>query len=146
MGAYSCGTVRQFGDPAATPDTVESASGVVSLHHWTPSLPAVTAAGPAFGSGGRFRFGIGTSGPQVIEGFHGVEFGARSGRTRGVVDVCRKVCRRGGVLVRRPLRFIAERLAAFTESGVTTLSVSPAAAEPGKPVHQVEELLEQRPA
>ena len=45
-------------------------------------------------SDGRFRLGIGTSGPQVIEGFHGVPFDAPLGRTREVVDICRQVWRR----------------------------------------------------
>ena len=45
-------------------------------------------------SDGRFRLGIGTSGPQVMEGFHGVPFDAPLGRTREVVDICRQVWRR----------------------------------------------------
>jgi F420-dependent oxidoreductase-like protein len=45
-------------------------------------------------SNGRFRLGIGTSGPQVMEGFHGVPFDAPLGRTREVVDICRQVWRR----------------------------------------------------
>jgi F420-dependent oxidoreductase-like protein len=59
----------------------------------TPSLIAMTAAGLDYVSDGRFRLGIGTSGPQVMEGFHGVEFSAPLGRTREVVDICRQVWR-----------------------------------------------------
>ena len=58
------------------------------------TLLAMTAAGLDYVSDGRFRLGIGTSGPQVIEGFHGVPFDAPLGRTREVVDICRKVWRR----------------------------------------------------
>jgi F420-dependent oxidoreductase-like protein len=54
----------------------------------------MTAAGLDYVSDGRFRLGIGTSGPQVIEGFHGVAFDAPLGRTREVVDICRQVWRR----------------------------------------------------
>ena len=54
----------------------------------------MTAAGLDYVSDGRFRLGIGTSGPQVMEGFHGVPFDAPLGRTREVVDICRQVWRR----------------------------------------------------
>lgn len=83
----------------------------------------------------------------MIEGFRGVESGARSGRTRVVVEVYRNVWRRGGArdLVRRPPRFIPERLAAYPEL-VTTLLVSPVTAAPWEAVHQVEELPGRRPA
>jgi F420-dependent oxidoreductase-like protein len=54
----------------------------------------MTAAGLDYVSDGRFRLGIGTSGPQVMEGFHGVPFDAPIGRTREVVDICRQVWRR----------------------------------------------------
>jgi F420-dependent oxidoreductase-like protein len=54
----------------------------------------MTAAGLDFVSDGRFRLGIGTSGPQVIEGFHGIEFDAPIGRTREIVEICRAVWRR----------------------------------------------------
>ena len=45
-------------------------------------------------SGGRFTLGIGASGPQVIEGWHGVPYDAPIGRTREVIEICRKVWRR----------------------------------------------------
>ena len=48
----------------------------------------MTAAGLDYVSDGRFRLGIGTSGPQV-EGFHGLAFDAPLGRTRDVIDICR---------------------------------------------------------
>ena len=57
----------------------------------------MTAAGLDYVSDGRFRLGIGTSGPQVMEGFHGVPFDAPLGRTREVVDICRQVWRRENV-------------------------------------------------
>lgn len=92
--AYSYDAVSQLGYLAAKTSTVELASGVVPIYIRTPSLLAMTAAGLDFVSDGRFRLGIGTSGPQVIEGFHGVAFDAPLGRTREVVEICRKVWRR----------------------------------------------------
>lgn len=92
--AYSFDAVSQLGYLAAKTHTVELASGVFPLYIRTPSLLAMTAAGLDFVSDGRFRLGIGTSGPQVIEGFHGVAFDAPLGRTREVVEICRQVWRR----------------------------------------------------
>ena len=92
--AYAFDAVSQLGYLAAKTSTVELASGVFPLYIRTPSLLAMTAAGLDFVSNGRFRLGIGTSGPQVIEGFHGIEFDAPLGRTREVVEICRQVWRR----------------------------------------------------
>lgn len=92
--AYSYDAISQLGYLAAKTNTVELATGVVPIYIRTPSLLAMTAAGLDFVSDGRFRLGIGTSGPQVMEGFHGVAFDAPLGRTREVVEICRKVWRR----------------------------------------------------
>ena len=92
--AYSFDAISQLGYLAAKTSTIELASGVVPIYIRTPSLLAMTAAGLDFVSDGRFRLGIGTSGPQVIEGFHGVPFDAPLGRTREVVEICRMVWRR----------------------------------------------------
>jgi F420-dependent oxidoreductase-like protein len=92
--AYSFDAVSQLGYLAAKTSTIELGSGVFPIYTRTPSLLAMTAAGLDFVSDGRFRLGIGTSGPQVVEGFHGVPFDAPLGRTREVVDICRQVWRR----------------------------------------------------
>lgn len=92
--AYAFDAISQLGYLAAKTDTVELASGVLPIYIRTPSLLAMTAAGLDYVSDGRFRLGIGTSGPQVIEGFHGVPFDAPIGRTREIVEICRKVWRR----------------------------------------------------
>lgn len=92
--AYSFDAVSQLGYLAAKTTTVELASGVFPIYIRTPSLLAMTAAGLDFVSDGRFQLGIGTSGPQVMEGFHGVEFDAPIGRTREIVEICRQVWRR----------------------------------------------------
>jgi F420-dependent oxidoreductase-like protein len=92
--AYSFDAVSQLGYLAAKTSTIELGSGVVPLYTRTPSLLAMTAAGLDYVSDGRFMLGIGTSGPQVMEGFHGVPFDAPMGRTREVVEICRQVWRR----------------------------------------------------
>jgi F420-dependent oxidoreductase-like protein len=95
--AYSYDAISQLGYLAAKTSTIELGSGVVPIYIRTPSLLAMTAAGLDYVSGGRFRLGIGTSGPQVMEGFHGVAFDAPLGRTREIVDICRQVWRRENV-------------------------------------------------
>jgi F420-dependent oxidoreductase-like protein len=95
--AYSFDAISQLGYLAAKTSTIELGSGVVPIYTRTPTLLAMTAAGVDYVSDGRFRLGIGTSGPQVIEGFHGVPFDAPMGRTREVVDICRQVWRRENV-------------------------------------------------
>ncbi|KUI25855.1 LLM class F420-dependent oxidoreductase [Mycobacterium sp. IS-1742] len=92
--AYSFDAISQLGYLAAKTTRIELGSGVVPIYVRTPSLLAMTAAGLDYVSDGRFRLGIGTSGPQVMEGFHGVPFDAPLGRTREVVEICRKVWRR----------------------------------------------------
>lgn len=92
--AYAFDAISQLGYLAAKTNAIELASGVLPLYIRTPSLLAMTAAGLDYVSGGRFRLGIGTSGPQVMEGFHGVAFDAPLGRTREVVEICRAVWRR----------------------------------------------------
>jgi F420-dependent oxidoreductase-like protein len=92
--AYSFDAVSQLGFIAARTSRVEIASGILQIYTRTPSLTAMTAAGLDYVSNGRFTLGIGASGPQVIEGFHGVRYDAPLGRTRELVDICRQVWRR----------------------------------------------------
>lgn len=92
--AYSFDAVSQLGFLAAKTSTIELASGIFQIYTRTPSLTAMTAAGLDYVSNGRFVMGIGASGPQVIEGFHGVKYDAPLGRTRELVDICRQVWRR----------------------------------------------------
>jgi len=92
--AYSYDAVSQLGYLAAKTSTIELGSGIFPIYTRTPTLLAMTAAGLDYVSDGRFRLGIGTSGPQVMEGFHGVPFDAPMGRTREVVEICRQVWRR----------------------------------------------------
>ncbi|MGH3514908.1 MAG: LLM class F420-dependent oxidoreductase [Pseudonocardiaceae bacterium] len=92
--AYSFDAVSQLGFIAARTERLQIASGILQIYTRTPALTAMTAAGLDYVSGGRFSLGIGASGPQVIEGFHGVPYTAPLGRTRELVEICRQVWRR----------------------------------------------------
>ncbi|MBO3736840.1 LLM class F420-dependent oxidoreductase [Actinoplanes sp. NEAU-H7] len=92
--AYSFDAVSRLGFLAARTRRMGLASGVMQLYTRTPTLTAMTAAGIDYVSGGRFSLGLGASGPQVIEGFHGVRYDAPVARTREIVEICRRVWRR----------------------------------------------------
>lgn len=92
--AYTFDAVSQMGYIAARTERLEIASGILPIYSRTPTLMAMTAAGLDFVSDGRFTLGLGASGPQVIEGFHGVPYTAPLGRTREVIEICRQVWRR----------------------------------------------------
>jgi F420-dependent oxidoreductase-like protein len=92
--AYGFDAVSQLGYLAAKTQRLEIASGILQLYSRTPALTAMTAAGLDYVSGGRFTLGLGASGPQVIEGWHGVPYDAPVGRTREIVEICRKIWRR----------------------------------------------------
>ena len=59
---------------AATTETIQIGSGILPIYTRTPTLIAMTAAGHRRVSDGRCILGLGASGPQVIEGFHGVPY------------------------------------------------------------------------
>ncbi|MBF6331298.1 LLM class F420-dependent oxidoreductase [Nocardia transvalensis] len=92
--AYSYDAVSALGYLAAKTERVQLASGILQLYTRTPTLTAMTAAGLDHVSDGRYILGLGASGPQVIEGFHGVPYDAPIGRTREIIEICRKVWRR----------------------------------------------------
>src|SRR5580658_3861845 len=92
--AYSYDAVSQLGYIAAKTTRLQIASGILQLYSRTPALTAMTAAGLDYVSGGRFNLGIGASGPQVIEGWHGVPYDAPLARTAEIIEICRSVWRR----------------------------------------------------
>jgi F420-dependent oxidoreductase-like protein len=69
-------------------------SSILPLYSRTPTLIAMTAVGLDRLSAGRFVLGLGASGPQVIEGFHGVIYDNPLSRTREIIDICHSVWRR----------------------------------------------------
>ncbi|MGD0881355.1 MAG: LLM class F420-dependent oxidoreductase [Acidimicrobiales bacterium] len=89
--AYGIDSPSQMGYLAALTERVEIGSAILPIFTRTPTLIAMTAAGVDALSEGRFHLGLGSSGPQVIEGWHGVPFEAPLGRTREIVDICRQV-------------------------------------------------------
>src|SRR4051812_18883354 len=91
---YTFDAVSQLGYLAAVTERVELMSAILPIYSRTPALIAMTAAGLDLVSGGRFTLGLGASGPQVVEGWHGVPYDAPLQRTREVVEICRQVWRR----------------------------------------------------
>ncbi|MFC4943992.1 LLM class F420-dependent oxidoreductase [Pseudonocardia sp. GCM10023141] len=92
--AYSYDAVSLMGYLAARTERVQIGSGILPIYSRTPTLTAMTAAGVDALSGGRAILGLGASGPQVIEGFHGVAYDKPIARTREIIEICRKVWRR----------------------------------------------------
>ena len=79
---------------AAQTDQIDIGSAVFQIPGRTPANCAMTAATLDTLSGGRFRLGLGVSGPQVSEGWHGVKFDKPLARTREYTEIVRKALRR----------------------------------------------------
>ena len=89
--AYGYDGPSQMGYLAAKTERVEIGAAILPIYSRTPTLIAMTAAGIDALSGGRFILGLGASGPQVIEGFHGVPYDRPLTRTREIIEICRDV-------------------------------------------------------
>ena len=89
---------------AAKTERIGLGSGVFQMPGRSPAMTAMTAATIDQLSGGRFRLGLGSSGPQVAEGWHGQRFTQQLARTREYVEVVRKALRR------EPLSYEGETL------------------------------------
>jgi F420-dependent oxidoreductase-like protein len=92
--AYTFDAISQMGYLAAITERVEIASGIVNVYSRTPTLLGMTAAGLDFVSEGRCILGLGASGPQVVEGFHGVPYEKPMARIKETIEVVRRVIRR----------------------------------------------------
>jgi F420-dependent oxidoreductase-like protein len=116
LGADSVWVAEAWGYDAFTPlaflaartERIRLATGIAQLGARTPALLAMSAMSLQALSGGRFLLGLGTSGPQVMEGWHGVPFSSPLGLTRDVVEIVRKVAsgarvHHEGSVVRLPL-------------------------------------------
>ena len=79
---------------AAQTSTIGLGAGVMQIPARTPAMTAMTAATLDTLSDGRFHLGLGVSGPQVSEGWHGVRFAAPLARTREYVEIVRMALRR----------------------------------------------------
>jgi len=91
---YGFDSPTLMGYLAAKTETVEIGAGILNIYSRTPGALLQTAAGLDNVSGGRAVIGLGASGPQVIEGFHGVPYDKPLGRTREIVGLLRKGLRR----------------------------------------------------
>jgi len=99
LGVDSVWSAEFWGADAFTPlaylagqtSTVRLGTGIVQLGARTPAMLAMSALSLQALSGGRFVLGIGTSGPQVMEGWHGVRFDRPIQRTRETIEIIRKV-------------------------------------------------------
>ncbi len=102
LGYDSIWTAEAYGSDAATPlawfaaqtERIKIGSAILQMPGRSAAMTAMTAATLDQLSGGRLLLGIGTSGPQVAEGWHGQRFGRQLQRTREYVEVVRKALRR----------------------------------------------------
>jgi F420-dependent oxidoreductase-like protein len=92
--AYTFDAISQMGYLAAITDRVQIGSGIINVFSRTPTLLGMTAAGLDFVSDGRCILGLGASGPQVVEGFHGVPYEKPMARIKETIEVVRRVIRR----------------------------------------------------
>jgi len=99
IGATSVWVAEAWGQDALTPlaflaaqtEQINLGSAIAQLGARTPAMLAMSAMSLQLLSGGRFRLGIGTSGPQVMEGWHGVRFDAPVTMTRETIEIVRMV-------------------------------------------------------
>ena len=90
LGYHSVWTAEAYGTDAVTPGTwilantekISFGSAILQMPARTPAMTAMTAATLDMMSGGRFLLGLGLSGPQVVEGWHGQPYGKPLGKTR----------------------------------------------------------------
>jgi F420-dependent oxidoreductase-like protein len=126
----------------ATTSTIKLGTAIMQLPGRSPANAAMTAATLDLLSGGRFLMGLGTSGPQVVEGWHGQAWGRPLGKTREYVEIVRAVLRRerlehhgahydiplaNGTGLGKPLKLMARPLRA--EIPIYLAAISPKAVE-----------------
>jgi len=92
--AYVSDAITPLAWLAAQTQRIGLASGIMQIHARTPANAAMTAMTLDQLSGGRFVMGLGVSGPQVVEGWHGVAYGKPLARMREYVSIVRKILAR----------------------------------------------------
>jgi len=100
--AYGSDTVSMLAWMAGQTRQIDLGAAVMQIPARTPAMTAMTAATIDTLSGGRFRLGLGVSGPQVSEGWHGVRFAKPLGRTREYVEIVKMA------IARQPVSFQGE--------------------------------------
>ncbi len=104
LGYDSVWTAEAYGSDALTPlaflaartEKIKLGAGILQMPARTPAMTAMTAATLDVMSGGRFLLGLGVSGPQVVEGWHGRPYGKPLGVTREYVAIVRMALARDG--------------------------------------------------
>ncbi len=99
LGATSVWVAEAWGQDALTPlaylaaqtERISLGSAIAQLGARTPAMLAMSAMSLQLLSGGRFALGVGTSGPQVMEGWHGVRFSSPLAATRETIEIVRAV-------------------------------------------------------
>jgi F420-dependent oxidoreductase-like protein len=102
MGVHAAWTAEAYGSDCVTPlawvgaltERIHLGTAIMQMHARTPAMTAMTAMTLDQLSGGRFLLGLGLSGPQVVEGWHGLPYGKPLGRTREYVGIVRAIFRR----------------------------------------------------
>jgi F420-dependent oxidoreductase-like protein len=98
--AYGNDAVSVIAWAAARTSTIGVGTAIMQIPARTPATTAMTAITLDHLTGGRFRLGLGTSGPQVSEGWHGADFSKPLARTREYIEIVREILRR-----EKPLEF-----------------------------------------
>jgi hypothetical protein len=96
--AYGSDAATVLGAIAAHTTRIGIGTAIMQIPARTPAMTAMTAATLDDLSGGRFRLGLGLSGPQVVEGWHGVAYGRPLQRTREYVEIVRAALERSAPL------------------------------------------------
>jgi F420-dependent oxidoreductase-like protein len=102
LGYHSAWTAEAYGSDAVVPltwvaahtTTMQVGTAIMQMPARTPANTAMTAATLDLLSGGRFLLGLGLSGPQVVEGWHGQPYGKPLAKSREYVDIVRQILRR----------------------------------------------------
>ena len=102
LGVHAVWTAEAYGSDAVTPlawlgaltDRIKLGTAIMQMPGRTPANAAMTAMTLNQLSGGRFLLGLGLSGPQVVEGWHGVSYAQPLARTREYVEIVRRIFRR----------------------------------------------------
>lgn len=92
--AWGTDAVSVLGWLAGRTERIKLGSAIMQIPGRTPANTAMTAATLDLLSGGRFLLGLGTSGPQVVEGWHGQPWGKPLGKTREYLEIVRAALRR----------------------------------------------------
>lgn len=107
LGVYAVWTAEAYGSDAITPlawmgaqtERIHLGTAIMQMPARTPANTAMTAMTLDQLSGGRFLLGLGLSGPQVVEGWHGVAYGKPLAKSREYVQIVREILKREKPLV-----------------------------------------------